>query len=60
MGDQPFNPGFRYTDNQRETISGTKYPPDLLTAGHFTRPVNFSRDRHRDKEVGPAFSAYSK
>ena len=58
MGDQTFYPGFRYADNQRETISGTKYPPDLLTSGHFTRPVDFSRDRHPDKEVGAGSSEY--
>ena len=55
MGDQKFYPGFKYTDNQRETISGSKYRPDLLTAGPFTRPVDFSRDRHPDKEVGCCF-----
>lgn len=51
VGDQPFYPGFRYRDNQRETLAGEAFPPDLLNAGDYRRPTSFCRDRHPDKEV---------
>lgn len=52
MGDQPFYPGYRYRDNQRETMAGHTFPPDFLNAGDYKRSVGFSRDRHPEKEVG--------
>lgn len=51
VGDQPFFPGFRYRDNQREGMAGTKFSPDLINAGDYKPPGGFSRDRHPEKEV---------
>jgi len=59
MGDQPFHPGFRFRDNQRESMAGIKFPPDLLNAGDYKRQAEFSRDRHPSKEVRPMWDSFS-
>lgn len=51
MGDEPFYPGFRYRDTQRETMAGAKYSADLLNSGEYARRSGFARDRHPNKEV---------
>lgn len=51
MGDEGFNPGYKYKDNQRETMAGTKFPKDLLNANDYQRRRGFERQRYPEKEV---------
>ncbi|CAN0267186.1 unnamed protein product [Ascophyllum nodosum] len=51
VGDQVFYPGFRYRDNQRQTMAGGKFPADIFNDGSYKPPVHLIRCRQPEKEV---------